>query len=91
MVDLGSHNLCKMEQDNNFEIQELPSRTRVSSNVFYTFIRPCVAEMLATMCFVFVDLCSVGSPYHAGLAGFTHGFVLFVLVAATATVRYVVM
>jgi hypothetical protein len=43
------------------------------------------------MCFVFVDLCSVGSPHHAGLAGFTHGFVLFVLVAATATVRYVVM
>lgn len=87
MVDLGSHSLNRMDEGSDFQIEELPSRIRMSANVFYTFIRPCVAEMIATMSFVFVDVCSIRSgPY----AGFTHGFILFVLVAATANIRYVV-
>ncbi len=90
MVDLGSHSLKKMDEDSNFQIQELPSRTRLSSTAFFTFIRPCVAELLATMCFVFVDVCSTGYG-KVNVVGFTHGFSLFVLVAATASVRYVLV
>ena len=88
MVDLGLHSLNKMEQDSNFQIQELPSRTRASSAAFFKYIRPCVAEMMATMLFVFVDVCSISNGWYAA---FTHGFILFVLVSATASVRYVVV
>ena len=86
MVDLGSRGLNRMDEDSNFQIEELPSRIRMSANLFYTYIRPCIAEMIATMCFVFVDVCSVGGSN----AAFTHGFILFVLVASTANIRYVV-
>ena len=69
-----------MDEDSNLQIEEPPSQTRRSGNVFYTYIRPCVAEMIATMSLVFVDVCGGGF----------HGFTLFVLVAATANIRYVV-
>jgi hypothetical protein len=64
------------------------SRPTMASFIFYKFIRTCVAEMLGTMTFVFVDVCSVSLDFASGkFAGFTHGFILFVNVAATATVR----
>ncbi|XP_028393979.1 aquaporin-8-like isoform X3 [Dendronephthya gigantea] len=81
MVDLGSHSLNRMADDNNFQIEELPSLTRSYSRIFHKFVRPCIAELIATMFFVFMDVCSI-SIY----AAFTHGFILFVLVAATASV-----
>ena len=85
MVDLGSHSLSKMADDSNFQIEELPSLARSHSEIFYKFIRPCIAELIGSMCFVFVDVCSV---VWAPFAAFTHGFILFVLVAVTASVRY---
>jgi hypothetical protein len=89
MVDLGSHGLNKMDEgSNNFQIEELPSQRRAFSAGFLKYIRPCVAEMLATMLFVFVDVCSISGGF---FAAFTHGFILFVLVAATAIVRYVLL
>jgi hypothetical protein len=66
-----------------FQIQEPPSEeTRVPSPIFFTFVRPLLAEIMATALLVFVDVC--GWRY-----GFVNGFTLFVLVAATANVRYV--
>ncbi|XP_028393977.1 aquaporin-8-like isoform X2 [Dendronephthya gigantea] len=65
--------------------EEESSKSRSSpscSAVFSKFIRPCMAEFIGTMTFVFIDVCSVDGHY----AGFTHGFILFVNVAATATV-----
>ena len=67
-----------------FQIQEPPSEPRGPSPLFFTFVRPLVAEMMATTLLVFVDVC--GLRY-----GFVNGFTLFVLVAATANVRYVVV
>lgn len=61
-----------------------PRRPTMASVIFFKFIRPCMAEMLGTMTFVFVGVCSVSLGNYAG---FTHGFILFVNVAATATVR----
>ena len=66
-----------------FQIQEPPSEPRGPSPIL-TFVRPLVAEMMATTLLVFVDVC--GLRY-----GFVNGFTLFVLVAATANVRYVVV
>ena len=89
MVDLGSQTFPRMDEERTFQIDELPSRTRVSSALFHRYIRPCVAEMLATMSFVFVDVCSVYmyAKNQGTYAGFTHGFILFVLVASTASIR----
>ena len=61
------------------------SRPTMASVIFFKFIRTFVAEMLGTMTFVFVDVCSVSGRGYT--AGFTHGFILFVNVAATAKVR----
>lgn len=61
-----------------------PSRPPMASVIFFKFIRTYVAEMLGTMTFVFVDVCSVSLGNYAA---FTHGFILFVNVAATAKVR----
>ncbi len=67
-----------------FQIQEPPSETRGPSPIFFTFVRPLVAEMMATTLLVFVDVC--GRRY-----GMVNGFTLFVLVAATTNIRYVVV
>ena len=61
-----------------------PSRPTLASVIFFKFIRPCMAEMLGTMTFVFADVCSVSIGNDSA---FTHGFILFVNVAATAKVR----
>jgi hypothetical protein len=53
------------------------------SRVFLKYIRTFVAELLATATFVFVGVCS--AKYHT--TAFTHGFILFVNVAATANIR----
>lgn len=73
-----------MDEDSNFQIEEPPSRVRTRGDIFYTYIRPCVAEMIATMSLVFIDVCSERN-------GYAHGYILFVLVAATAKIRYVVL
>jgi hypothetical protein len=88
MVDLDSNSLKKMDEGRNVQFQESPSQRREFFGAFFKYIRPCAAEMLATMLFVFVDVCSISD---GGFAAFTHGFILFVLVAATANVRYVLL
>ena len=76
--------ICSEEGEEAMESSK--SRPSLASLIFFKFIRTCVAEMLGTMTFVFVDVCSVGLNLGVD-AGFTHGFILFVNVAATATVR----
>ena len=63
--------------------EEVLPRSSIDSNFFFKYIRPCVAEMLATATLVFVDICSRS---YGGWA-FAHAFILFVNVAATANVR----
>ena len=90
MVDLRSNNLNTMEIENPqaFEIRVTPSLNRKASVIFFNYVRPCSAEFLATMFFVFVDVCSLSSSLYAG---FTHAFILFVLVATTAGIRSVLL
>jgi hypothetical protein len=64
------------------------------SHVFLKYIRTFVAELLATATFVFVGVCSAEyttkyTEYREirRTAAFTHGFILFVNVAATANIR----
>ena len=64
----------------------MPSRSGRFLLLFFKYIRPCVAEFLGTMLFVFMDVCS-GTNGRLS-PGFTHAFILFVVVAATARVRY---
>ncbi len=82
-----------MEDDGtSFIIQESPSRTRVFSPTFFPFVQPLLAEMMATMLFVFVDECSVAAvhlPLESHSNGMVNGYILFVLVAATTNIRYV--
>ena len=84
-----------MEDDGtSFIIQESPSQTRVFSPTFFPFVQPLLAEMMATMLFVFVDECSgcCSSPFplrEPTRNGMVNGYILFVLVAATTNIRYV--
>ena len=87
MVDIESSSVQKMDmpdEKSSFRMDETPSRSRTTSMVYFKFVRPCLAELVATMLFVYVDVCSIEGKG----AGFTHGFILFVLVAVTAGVRY---
>ena len=87
MVDIESSSIQKMDmpdEKSSFRMDEIPSRSRTTSMVYFRLVRPCLAELVATMLFVYVDVCSIEGKG----AGFTHGFILFVLVAATAGVRY---
>ncbi|XP_046851398.1 LOW QUALITY PROTEIN: aquaporin-8-like [Xenia sp. Carnegie-2017] len=72
-----------MEEDNRFNIEEQPSKLRVYSTLFFKYIRPCVAELFGTTIFVFADL---GGMNYISSTAFTHGLILFVLIAGTATV-----
>ena len=92
-MEKNSTQTCSMIMDNENETttfspllveEEVLSRSSIDSNIFFKYIRPCVAEMFATATFVFVDVCS--SHYYFGTA-FAHAFILFVNVAATANVR----
>lgn len=87
IVDISSNycnSLNKMEEDNRFNIEEQPSKLRVYSTLFFKYIRPCVAELFGTTIFVFADL---GGMNYISSTAFTHGLILFVLIAGTATVR----
>jgi hypothetical protein len=64
---------------------------RTAAYMFIHFIRPLFAELFGVMFFVFVGVSSVcrNKTGTARIAtGLAHAFTLFVMVAATAKVRY---
>lgn len=78
--------------DNQKELGCLPSDPdrRVSGYYFKYFIRPLLAELIGVMLFVFVGVtCLYPKATGTGRIGaaLAHGFVLFVMVAITATAR----
>ena len=75
--------MIEQEEEKGVLMEEPKRVASLREVIFFKFVRPCIAEFIATMLFVFVAVCSISGR----AAGFTHGFILFVLVAVTATVR----
>lgn len=61
----------------------MPATTAV---IFYKYIRPCVAEFLGTILFVFVCVCGTG--HGETFPGLSTSYILVGIIAMLATVRY---
>ena len=78
-------------KDTGKEFEDCPPSESDPAQCFTHFIRPLLAELFGVMFFVFVGVTCLSpaatetSPISAALA---HAFILFVMVAATAEVRY---
>lgn len=78
-------------KDAGKEFEDCPSSESDPAYCFAHFIRPLLAELFGVMFFVFVGVTCL-SPTATGTSristALAHAFILFVMVAATAEVRY---